>query len=249
MLWLILTLLGVANGGPRNDAMPVIALDAGHGGEHEGALGRCGLREKELTLALTQQIAAILQASGRVQVLQTRPSDHTVSLEARAERARSAGASLLLSVHANASTHPGSHGVETFFLSRAAADQRLAHLAQVENDGHRVPELSTPADPLAAVLAGLSLDSAHRESQALALRVQAILQARLHSRGRGVLQAPFWLLYRAEMPAVLVEVGFLSHPEECARLATAGHQALIAGALSTAVLAHLSTYALLAAEP
>ena len=242
--WLIAWMTAAAPSG-----LPVVALDAGHGGTQEGAVGICGLREKDLTLALAQRTGDILNASGRVRAVLLRSQDVLLPLEQRSARAHAAGAELLLSIHGNASTSASSQGVETFFLATRAANRRIGHLAELENEGRQVPQGPQGDDPLDRVLAGLSLDHAHRESQALALRVQHTLQRRLHSRGRGVLQAPFWLLWHADMPAVLVEVGFLSHPRECVQLLQAAHREKIAAALSTAVLAHLATYALVAAEP
>ena len=237
MFWFALSglLVGIA-------PLPVVAIDAGHGGTQEGATGICGIQEKNVTLALAQRVDAILRQSGLAAPLMVRQGDETLALNERAARANAAEAALFVSIHANASPSVTARGIETFFLSNRAATGRLAHLADRENDGIAMPVLETHNAALQRILLGLSLDAAHSESQALALKVQTVLSDRLHSRGRGVLQAPFMVLLGAQMAAVLVEVGFLTHPEECALLAAADHQDAIAEAIATAVLAHLAIH-------
>ena len=221
--------------------LPVIAIDAGHGGAVEGAVGICGLKEKEVTLAIAKRLTALLNTTGRLRAVLTRSDDSTVDLNERIVRAEQMQAELLLSVHANASSNPEVHGIESFFVSTEAASRHLVALAQRESEGQGIAVKGAPSLPLDLnqVLLGLSLDDAHRQSQALALRLQQAMGQSLHSRGRGVLQAPFWLLAHANMAAALVEVGFLTHPQECQRLANEAHQDTIATALAGAVLAHV----------
>lgn len=227
-------------------ALPVVALDAGHGGGQEGAPGICGIAEKEVTLAITRRVATLLSQSQQAAPYLVRTSDETLSLQQRSLRANAHHAALFVSIHANASQNPKVHGVETFFLSHRSDTSRLARLARRENDG---VDLAAPAppDPLQHILQGLSLDAAHSESQMLALRMQETLQRRLHTRGRGVLQAPFMVLVGAQMAAVLVEVGFLTHPKECALLGTQAYQTRVAEALAEGILAHVRRLA--SAEP
>jgi N-acetylmuramoyl-L-alanine amidase len=222
-------------------APPVVAIDAGHGGAHEGAWGVCGVLEKDITWALARQAADILTATRLARPYLVRQGDETLALEARAARANAAGAVLFVSIHANASPNPGAHGVETFFLSNRAAHGRLASLAERENEGIDFAEVAATDDAVQLVLRGLSLDAAHAESQQLALTTQQTLQRRLRARGRGVLQAPFVVLLGTQMAAVLVEVGFLTHPEECVRLTRPAYQEQVAQALASSILAHLAT--------
>lgn len=239
MLWWALSSILMHGSGA---ALPVVAIDAGHGGTQEGATGVCGIREKDVTLSLAQRVDAILHQSGLARPLLIRALDETVGLTERSARANAAEAALFVSIHANASPSPTARGIETFFLSNRAATGRLAHLADRENDGIAMPVVDTHNTALQRILLGLSLDAAHSESQALALKVQSVLSEHLHSRGRGVLQAPFMVLLGAQMAAVLVEVGFLTHPDECALLASEEHQDAIAEAIATAVLAHLAVH-------
>lgn len=227
-------------------SLPVVALDAGHGGDQEGAPGICGIAEKDVTLAISKRVASLLSQSGEALPYLIRPTDQTLSLQHRSARANAQRATLFVSVHANASENPKVHGVETFFLSHRSDTGRLARLARRENDGIDLAP-PPPPDPLQHILQGLSLDAAHTESQMLALRMQQTLQRRLHTRGRGVLQAPFMVLVGAQMAAVLVEVGFITHPKECVLLSTPAYQSQVAQALTEGILAHVRRLA--SAEP
>jgi N-acetylmuramoyl-L-alanine amidase len=235
--------LATATAVPPLDAVfepPIVAIDAGHGGDYVGAVGVCGLREKDLTLAIATRLQRALTKSGAATPLMVRRTDSNPSLTQRAERANAAHAVLLISIHANASPSRGPRGVETFFLSNHAASGRVARLAARENDDDPVYTTLDGSDAaLQKVLAGLTLDAAHNESQALAMQVQSVLGSRVNSRARGVMQAPLHILRAAHMAAVLVEVGFLTNSRECERLQKAWHQQTIAEALATAIVTHL----------
>ena len=232
---------------PLPHPQPIIALDPGHGGDQAGAHGICGAWEKDVTLQIAKRVARVLEASGRARPLLTRDHDETLPLALRSERALAAHAKLFLSIHANASVNPSARGVETFFLSLQPTERRLRRLVERENEGESLAP-ARAADPLALVLGGLRLDAAHVESQALAMTLQRAMVAHLHSRGRGVLQAPFMVLLGARMPAALVEVGFLTHPQECVRLTTEEGQEAIAEAIAAGVLAHLAVGRTVAAQ-
>lgn len=220
-------------------ANPVVVLDPGHGGLLHGANGVCGAQEKDVTLAIAKTLARLLSASDRVTPLLTRETDLDLSLEARAQAANLAQAALFVSIHANASENPKARGVETFFLSANAADKRTHDLVLRENDGHT--EAAAPTSTLDRIVASLRLTSAHQNSQRLAMLVQDALETRLGQRSRGVLQAPFLVLKGAHMAAVLVEVGFLTHAEECQALTQPAHQEKVAQALAAAILTHIGT--------
>ncbi len=221
-------------------APTVVAIDAGHGGNQDGAIGTCGAREKDVTLAVARELFKLLKASGLVTPLLLRDSDADLTLEERTAAANAAGATLMVSIHANASTNPESRGVETFFLSERAVSQRLSHLVERENDGRSLPAAENDT-VLSRILNGLDMSAAHVESQRLAARLQTAMNNRLGTRGRGVLQAPFIVLLNAQMPAALVEVGFLTHPEECRLLSAVEHQRAIAHTLTVAILEHVTT--------
>ena len=223
--------------GPASEP-PVVVIDPGHGGNTTGAVGVCGVLEKDIALAVGLELAALLRISGKAIPALTRDSDHNVPLEQRAHLANTLKAALFLSIHANASTNPTSHGVETFFLSRHSSDRRIHQLVRRENEGRR-RQLDS-AGGLEDILDQLAMSASHRESQHFAIRLHEHLQQRTDGEGRGVLQAPFVVLQESTMPAALVEVGFLTHAQECRRLATLSYQQQIAQDLGAAIIRHLS---------
>jgi len=230
-------LLALALAGPP----PVLAVvDPGHGGEQVGATGPGGTREKQLTLQIARRLARRLERQG-ARVLLTRHGDEAVPLAQRAALANARGADLFLSIHLNAM--PGAagartHGVETYFLSADASDASAKAVAARENaDRLAGVEGPAPDDPVGAILESLGDAEALDESSRLAHAVHERLVARLKAENRGVKQAPFYVLAGARMAAVLVEVGFLSHPEEARRLASAPYQEEIAAAIAEGVLA------------
>ncbi|MBI3180311.1 MAG: N-acetylmuramoyl-L-alanine amidase [Deltaproteobacteria bacterium] len=225
---------------PPAQVLGVVAIDAGHGGEQDGAIGVCGAREKDVTLAIARELAKLLEASALVQPLLLRDADLDVALAERAAIANTAAAVLMVSIHANASTNAEARGVETFVLSDRAVSQRLVPLVERENEGVAFAS-ARENTVLARILNGLDMNAAHQESQRLAVRLQTAMNNRLETRGRGVLQAPFIVLLGAQMPAALVEVGFLTHVEECRLLSTVDHQRAIAHTLAVAILEHVTT--------
>ncbi len=227
-------------------APPLVAIDAGHGGSQRGAVGVCGVLEKDVTLSVSKELAAVLEASGRAQPMMTRESDVDLELEDRTRRANQAGAALFVSIHANSSPEAHSRGVETYFLSLRAPSQRQRDLVLRENEGHAAPVGTS--EPLAAILDDLRNNAGHKGSQSLAMRAHLALRDRLEARGRGVMQAPFLVLRGAAMPAVLVEIGFLTHTEECRRLIDPAYQRSVAQALAGAILAELESARLAAAH-
>lgn len=218
---------------------PLIVIDPGHGGTQKGAIGACDIEEKSVTLDISTQLARLLHTSGRARVLLTRTTDTTMGLSERTHLANTAKARLFISVHANASSNPDHHGVETYFLSQTSSNKRAAQTAHRENENMR-PQNDKTMHNLDFILKQLHHNANHRESQGLAAHLEKSLQYSLQARGRGVLQAPFIVLVEAEMPAVLVEVGFLTNPNECKRLTQKKYQAKVAHALSTAILSHLA---------
>lgn len=213
-------------------ALPRIVIDPGHGGGQSGASGVCGVNEDDVTLAVAQRTRALLEVSGQASVLLTRTGDVEVALEARPSFANLYGAALFVSVHANSSPRPESSGFETFVLAPDTADRRIAQLLRNENGG-RMPAVGSIVD-------SLRLEQVHRESRRVADFFQKALARELEAPDRGVLQAPFMVLAAAKVPAVLVEVGFLSNPGECANLANAAYQQRVAKALAAATLRYLA---------
>jgi len=217
----------LGDGGPQ----PIV-LDPGHGGDDLGARSRDGLVEKELTLALARRLAAALEARG-FRVRLTRDDDQTRALTDRTALANRLDALLFVSLHANASTAASVTGAETYYMSLdGPSDAAAAATAELENlAGQSAGEPS----PLDLILWDLAQAEVLNDSAELALAVQGRLNALAGTRDRGVRQAPFVVLTGATMPAVLVEFGFLSNPEEAQRLADAGHQQRLAEAIAAGI--------------
>lgn len=192
-----------------------MVLDAGHGGDDHGARGAGGLLEKDLVLDVAKRLAERLRASG-LRVVMTRQDDRFVALEERTSIANDARGDLFLSVHANASRYRGARGIETFFVSLEASDDAARALAEAENQAFVRPGEATPAaaDPLLAILGDLIATEHVMESQEFARLAQRRLATAETARSRGVKQAPFVVLMGVQMPAVLVEIGFLTNAAE-----------------------------------
>jgi len=230
-------LLGAAGRGPAFTAV----LDPGHGGELSGALSPQGDREKDLTLQIARRVKRRLeQAGGRVVL--TRAADTRVPLANRAAVANALDADLFVSIHLNSmpteASRRASSGVETYFLSADASDAGAEASAARENADRLAGEPAPdPNDPVALILDDLESTASLNGSSRLAYALHDKLVAALKAENRGVKQAPFYVLAGARMPAVLLEVGFISNPAEAARLRTAEHQERIAAAVADGVAA------------
>jgi N-acetylmuramoyl-L-alanine amidase len=216
----------------------VAVVDPGHGGEHDGAIGPTGLKEKDLALDIAQRVAALLREQGAL-VLLTREGDESLELPARAALANQAEADVFISIHLNSmATHAGrrvSHGVETYFLSADASDASAKAVAARENADRLAGTAPDPANPVAGILDDLWMVEALAESSRLAHALHVRLVAATGAENRGVKQAPFLVLAGARMPAVLVEVGFVSHEGESQRLADPAYQQRVAAGIAEGV--------------
>ncbi len=211
-----------------------IVIDPGHGGAETGAIGPSGTAEKELTLQVSRVLKRQLERRLPVRVVLTRTGDVELPLETRTSIANQNKADLFISLHFNSSFGSTAHGAETYFLSREASDQMAAQVAEMENlanGGAQDPELD-----LQLILWDLAQTFHLAESQRFASLVQEELNETLGLRNRGVKQAPFRVLMGAMMPAVLVELGFLSNPEEETKLQTSDYRIELADSLVRAVI-------------
>ena len=200
---------------PRN--IEVICLDPGHGGADLGAVGPGRLLEKEVTLDVTRRVRKRLETRLGIRVVMTREDDAEVSLNRRAAIANNQKAQLFVSIHANSSYRSQARGSETFYVSLTASDQDASDLAARENlvgDEGNGPAAGGGGEDLKMILWNMAQNEHVKESSVLADMLQVELNDLLDTRNRGVKQAPFRVLMRASMPAVLVEAAFISNPEE-----------------------------------
>ena len=212
----------------------IIVIDPGHGGIEHGAVGPTGLMEKDITLALAKRLKRALRRADRsLSVVLTRDEDRLVGLDERTAIANHNRADLFLSIHLNASPRKNATGAETYYLSTDATDEQARILAAQENRASGAGP--KPGDGLDLVLWELAQNQYLAESSALAGSVQHQLNRLTGTRNRGVRQAPFRVLMGATMPAVLVEVGFISNADEEARFYSSQYQQQVVDAITTAV--------------
>ena len=215
-----------------------VVIDPGHGGQAMGALGAYGVYEKYVTLAVATRLGRLLESEPGVAVFYTRKEDVFVDLKDRSEVANGLDADVFVSVHCNASPATEANGIETYFLGGEGRDPEADDVATRENAGQAAPE---PGDPdLAGILADLKHNGNQGESAALAETIQKrLLAAFPETVSRDVRQANFAVLRRARMPAVVVEVGFMTHSQEGLNLILAPYQERLAAALGDAILRYL----------
>lgn len=192
-----------------------VVLDPGHGGDNEGTVGVIGVREKVLMLQLAWRIAAYLQAHSDLEVVLTRTGDETLPLRERPRLANQWHADVLISLHANAHEKTDVEGMEVFFLSAASrAESSRRAIEQAEGIEEGAGSESVPWS-VGAIVDELDQASAHERSQDFAELLAASLRSvRPSAAFRGVRQAAFGVLKEAKMPAVVLEVGYLSHARE-----------------------------------
>jgi N-acetylmuramoyl-L-alanine amidase len=212
----------------------VIAVDAGHGGDDPGAIGKNGTREKDVTLAIARELADRIDAEPGMHAVLTRDGDYFVTLRDRMQRARARQADLFLSVHADSAPDRRVDGSSVYILSpRGASDEAARWLAERENAADLIGgvSLDDKDDVLASVLLDLSQSAALSASEAAAEQVLRSLNRVGEVRKREVQQARFVVLKSPDIPSMLVETAYISNPNEEQRLRAPAHQARLAQAI------------------
>ncbi len=221
-------------------ALPIVVIDPGHGGAEVGAKGPGGTFEKDVTLAIARQLRWALVNHLGLRVFLTRDGDVELDLDDRAAIANNYKADMFLSIHANASPRGRAFGSEVYFLSYQATDDESRRLALAEGG---LADLQDPAEPgsaLEMILWDMAQAEHLEESSALASKLQDEMAELTGAEKRGVKQAPFRVLVGAGMPAALVEVAFISNPDEEKLLISGAHQARLAAALMRGVSRYLA---------
>ncbi len=217
-----------------------IVLDAGHGGRDPGARSPQGIREKDINLAITLALANRLRRETNAGIVLTRGDDTFIELPQRTRLANTTGADVFVSIHANGAYRRSATGFEVYFLSLTSSDKRAAALAAAENGPEIVllPAMGSlgGGGDLNAILKDMIRTENLAASERLAVAMQARLDLAMNLENRGVKQAPFFVLAGAQMPAVLVEVGFVTNPQEAELLTRPDVQARIVDALVDAIL-------------
>ncbi len=220
------------------DRLIVIALDPGHGGEDPGAIGPSGLREKDVVLAIAQQLRDRLNRNPNMRVLLTREGDYFVPLQQRVQKARRVQADLFVSIHADAFFTPKARGASVFALSDGAASSQAAKwMASRENAADLVGGVNAAVKDASVLKAMLDMSTTAQIKDSLKLGSEVLGQigrvGTLHKRR--VEQAGFAVLKAPDVPSILVETAFISNPEEEAKLRDADYQAKLVEALATGI--------------
>jgi N-acetylmuramoyl-L-alanine amidase len=226
----------VAGGDGQRDI--VIAIDAGHGGEDPGAIGKAGTREKTVTLAVARKLAERINAEPGMRAVLTRTGDYFVKFEKRISRAREANADLFISIHADAFVNREVRGSSVYVLStRRASSEAARMLADRENAADLIGGVSLhdKSDVLASVLFDLSQNAAISASRDAASRVLVELDTIGQLKKSDVQHASLIVLTSPDVPSMLVETAYISNPEEERRLRDPSHQARLASAIHAGV--------------
>jgi N-acetylmuramoyl-L-alanine amidase len=223
----------LAQGG-QGARLPLVVLDPGHGGRDPGATGRAGTQEKAVVLACAQELRRLLEASGRCRVAMTRGGDRFVTLGDRVDFARRREAALFVSLHADSA--PGARGASVYTLGEGS-DALSTALARRENESDRAGGLRMPSvsPEVQAILLSLMRAETQAGSARMAGLVVRELGADVPLLPQPHRQGGFVVLKAPEIPSVLVEIGFLSNPQDEAALRRPEHRAKVARALSRAV--------------
>lgn len=228
------------SGHPKQRAKPpapLVMLDPGHGGKDPGAIGVSGTYEKHVALATARELKRQLEIGGRYRVELTRTRDVFIPLDDRVGRAQRRGAALFVSMHADAIGDPHVRGASVYTLANAASDIQTAELAKRENSADRFLGNAfhdTPPD-VARILASLVRQETRTGSARIAKTLVGSLDKDLPMLSNPARHAGFQVLKAADIPSVLVEMGFMSNVRDEAALRKPDHRKLVAEAMKRAV--------------
>ena len=232
-------------GGPASRRILTLAIDAGHGGEDPGAVGKRGTLEKDITLQIARRIERLAQAESGLRVLMTRDGDYFVPLHQRVARARRVSADLFVSIHADAWIRPDVRGSSVFALSeRGASSTAAAWMARRENDADLIGgiDLANHDAGLARVLLDLSTTAQINDSLKFGNAVLRELERVNQLHKPRVEQAGFAVLRAPDIPSILVETAFISNPDEERRLKDGRYQQRLAVAIFGGIKRHFEKH-------
>ncbi len=216
----------------------IVAIDAGHGGEDPGAVGKAGTREKTVALAVAKKLAERINAEPGMRAVLTRDGDYFVKFQDRLKRAHAAKADLFVSIHADAFVNRAVQGSSVYVLStRRASSEAAKVLADRENAADLIGGISLhdKSDVLASVLLDLSQNASISASRDAAARVLSELDRIGELKKSDVQHASLIVLTSPDVPSMLIETAYISNPQEEKRLRDAGHQGKLAGAIHAGI--------------
>ena len=219
--------------GPSTGLRTVV-IDPGHGGDELGTQGAKGTLEKEITLSVARRLRTLIESRLGLKVFLTREDDRTMSLDERSAFANNRRADVFLSIHANSAVRPALKGAEVYYLTVERADQEARKKA--DENSATLPALGGGSRAIDLILWETAQARYLEQSATLAGFLEQSLRPRIEMSPRAVQQAPFRVLVGANMPAALVEIGYLSNAEQETQLATAGYQDQVAQSLLDALI-------------
>jgi N-acetylmuramoyl-L-alanine amidase len=220
-------------------AHPLVMIDPGHGGYDPGTMSAAGAQEADLALEIAKRVRRELERRG-IRAEMTRTAGVFIPLPERTRIANRAGADLFVSIHLNSSPNPQTTGIETYYLNNTT-DRATIRLARIENGGAAAPYGTRDGANLHYILTDLRQQYKATAAASLARMIDSQTVADLDAglginvNALGAKKGPFYVLVGANMPAVLVECGFLSNSDEARRLGSPQYQDLLAGGIATAI--------------
>ena len=223
----------------------IVAIDAGHGGEDPGAIGRNKTREKDVVLAIARKLQSLLNNEPGIRAVMIRDGDYYIGLRDRIKKAREYKADLFISIHADSFKKRSARGSSVFTLSSHGATSEAARwLAEKENSADLIGGISLDDkdDVLASVLLDLSQTATIEASTTVASGVLSQLGKVNTLHKPHVEQAGFAVLKSPDIPSILVETAFISNPKEERKLKNTSHQKKLARAILTGVRSYFRKY-------
>ena len=229
---------------PVKRAIPVVVLDAGHGGVDPGAIGTSGVYEKDIVLAFAQEIKRQLEAGGRVKAVLSRDRDIFLPLRERVQTARRVQADLFLSLHVNSHKINSIHGFSAYTLSEKASDAEAQALAAKENKADVIGglNLGTYSDDVQNIL----IDFAQAKTNELSVRFTRDIMVKEVSQSAKLVKRPwrsagFAVLKAPDVPSVLIELGYVTNRQEERKLRDAKYRRALSGAIARSIIRYLET--------
>lgn len=227
---------------PKAPPGPLVMLDPGHGGKDPGAIGVSGTYEKHIAFAAAQELKRQLEAAGAYRVELTRSRDAFIKLESRVNYAQRRGAALFVSMHADAVSDSRVRGASIYTLAETASDQQTAALARRENSADRFagPQFQEYSPAVANILTSLVRQETRVGSARMSRQVVRAFGEDVPLLTNPARHAQFMVLKAADIPSVLVEMGFMSNILDEAALRRADHRQRVAAAMRQAVDAYFA---------
>jgi N-acetylmuramoyl-L-alanine amidase len=222
----------------------LVVIDAGHGGIDPGTIGRTGVKEKDIVLAVARELRKGLEATGRYRVQLTRDADVFIPLRGRVNIARAAQADLFVSLHADSNDHRDIRGASIYTLAEDASDREAASLAEKENMSDVIAgvDLTGENSPVASILIDLAQRDTLNRSVRFAERVLTTLpRATLVRPTSPHRSADFAVLKAPDIPATLIELGYLSNSSDEAEMMRPGWRLRVAASIVAAIDGHFGT--------